>query len=385
MSTRPFAAPPLVIITHEFYPQRGGIATFCEEIARAAVGPGRPVEVWAPALPAGHPSESSWPFLLRRLPLRGSHDLSCQLKLARELFRQRHRLRTATVHLAEPGPMLALMWLQRLPGFRLPNLLLTFHGSEILRFHHQPVVRLLARRLIRRATRISVLTRFTEQLLLRHFPEAAGRIVLTPGALRTGFATTARPAPSRQRLVVLTVGRLHPRKGQMQTLQALQALPPERRARIEYWMAGSTAKPDYERSLHALAATSDLPVRFLGDLPDVELDAVYGQADIFALTSINHGRSVEGFGLVYLEASAHGLPVVGHAVGGVSEAVLDGQTGLLVSPDQPAGLTAAFTRLIDDPPLRQRLGQAGLVWARRHTWREAAAALFDPGKPVSSS
>jgi phosphatidylinositol alpha-1,6-mannosyltransferase len=63
-------------------------------------------------------------------------------------------------------------------------------------------------------------------------------------------------------------------------------------------------------------------VRFLGNLPDAELDRVYAQADVFALTSIDHGHSVEGFGLVYLEASAHGLPVVAHRVGGVAEAVV---------------------------------------------------------------
>ena len=95
------------------------------------------------------------------------------------------------------------------------------------------------------------------------------------------------------------------------------------------------------------------------------------------MTSINHGLSVEGFGLVYLEAAAHGLPVVAHAVGGVGEAVIDGTTGLLVPPDQPTALTAALARLIDDAALRRRLGDAGRTWSRRHHWRESARLLFD--------
>ena len=81
-------------------------------------------------------------------------------------------------------------------------------------------------------------------------------------------------------------------------------------------------------------------------------------------------------GLVYLEAAAHGLPVVAHDVGGVSEAVLDGRTGLLVPPHRPAQLAAAFEKLIHDEALRRSLGAAGREWARRTRWEESASALF---------
>jgi glycosyltransferase involved in cell wall biosynthesis len=117
-------------------------------------------------------------------------------------------------------------------------------------------------------------------------------------------------------------------------------------------------------------------VRFFGNIPDEELAQVYDRSDIFALTSINHGGSVEGFGLVYLEAAAHSLPIVAHRVGGVSEAVRDGVTGLLVTPDRPAELAAAFEKLIHDVPLRRRLGDAGRVWAARNCWEENASTLF---------
>ena len=96
------------------------------------------------------------------------------------------------------------------------------------------------------------------------------------------------------------------------------------------------------------------------------------------MTSINHGHSVEGFGLVYLEAAAHGLPVVAHEVGGVAEAVQDNITGLLVPPDRPAQLAAAFEKLIHDDTLRHRLGAAGRVWAGQNRWEKSAAALFRP-------
>ena len=119
-------------------------------------------------------------------------------------------------------------------------------------------------------------------------------------------------------------------------------------------------------------------VRFFGNLPDEELASVYDGADIFAMTSVNLDRSVEGFGLVYLEAAAHGLPVVAHDVGGVSDAVVNGVTGLLVPPHRPVQLAAAFEKLIHEPELRKKLGAAGREWALRNCWKESAEALFNP-------
>jgi glycosyltransferase involved in cell wall biosynthesis len=370
-------ARPVFLITHEFYPVRGGIATFTEEIAKACAGLGYNIEVWAPTAPPG--DEKSWPFRLRRLPLKGTHNLWCQFRLACQLIRARRQLRHAVVYLPEPGPMLAMMMLQFFPAFRPQRLVLTFHGSEILRFAHSPLRRGLARRLIRNSTRISTLTNYTQELLLAYFPEAAHKSFLTPGALRADFAIVPpRPAPiDDDKIIVLTVGRLHPRKGQLHTLKALQMLAPDVRSRLEYWIVGSQKNDAYAETLRAAAAEHpDLTVRFLGNLPDDELAVVYDRADIFAMTSVNHGHSIEGFGLVYLEAAAHGLPIVAHDVGGVAEAVLDGITGILVHPNRPIRLAAAFEQLVFDGQLRRQLGAAGREWAGRTHWAQSAEALF---------
>lgn len=369
----------LVLITHEFDPKRGGIATFCEEIASAAHEAGHAVEVWTHRDRDGGGRE--WPFPVRRLNMPGSHGLRCQLVTAAALFAERGRLRDATVLFAEPGPMLAALWLLPL-GDALPRrLALTFHGSEILRFHHSLFVRPLMRSLIRRAFRISTLTEYTRDLLLRHFPEAAGKTFLTPGAVRGGTtqATSLEdtiPRADAGRLVVLTVGRLHPRKGQLQTLRALDALPEELRGRVEYWIVGKAGDRHHEHLLQIAAAKAGVRVRFLGGLSDAQLDLVYRRADVFALTSVEHGHSVEGFGLVYLDAAARGLPVVAHRIGGVPEAVSDGETGLLVPPDRPAELTAAFERLLTDAGLRRRLAAAGPAWARKTSWRGSAERIL---------
>src|SRR5471032_1041043 len=134
------ASKSVFLITHEFYPVRGGIATFTEEIARATANLGYNVEVWAQSAPPAA-EKTDWPFRLRRLPLKGSHDLLCQVRLARELIQHRRNLRRATVYLPEPGPMMTMMLLQFFHAFRPGRLVLTFHGSEILKLARNPLRR----------------------------------------------------------------------------------------------------------------------------------------------------------------------------------------------------------------------------------------------------
>ena len=368
---------PLVLVTHEFFPHHGGIAIYAAEMAKAAQGLGYAVEVWAPALPAGV-QELSWPFLVRRLPLNGDHSLLSQWRMARQLMAQRARLRAATLYIPEPGPLLAMLLLQYFETLKPSRLVLTFHGSEIQRLASRRLLRWSTRHLLQRATRVSVVSAFARDLLIQYFPEASAKAVLTPGALRTDL--TPGPAEGhakdRARIVVLTVARINPRKGQLQVINALKALPPAERVRVEYWLVGSHQKENYDTLLETAATDANFHVKFLGDISDKKLGDIYQQADIFAMTSMPHKHSVEGFGLVYLEAGAHGLPVVAHDIGGVSEAVTHGETGLLVAPGDTAALTAAFSRLITDAGLRRRLGTAGRVRALKSCWQDSAKSLF---------
>jgi glycosyltransferase involved in cell wall biosynthesis len=373
------ASRHLVLVTHEFYPHRGGIAVYAAEMGLAAQQLGYEVEVWAPQLPAGMP-DRPWPFRVERLPLAGDHSLLSQWRMARQLMAHRDRLREATLYIPEPGPLLAMLLLQYFDTLRPARLMLTFHGSEIQRLASRRLLRWSTTHLLAKASRIGVVSHFARDLLLKHFPESAAKVVVTPGALRTDLAPHHPSAPGAGgKTVILTVARLNPRKGQFQIIEALKALPAARRATLEYWIVGSHDKENYRASLTAAAAGADFPVRFLGDVGDEKLDALYAQAGIFAMTSMPHKYSVEGFGLVYLEAGAHRLPVIAHDIGGVSEAVTDGETGLLVAPGDTPALTAAFARLLDDPALRRRLGEAGRARATHRTWKDSAQSLF--GQP----
>ena len=371
-------------VTHEFFPHRGGIATFTEEMARATTALGLDIEVWAQATRGD--ADRHWSFPVKRLPLKGTHNLSCQLKLAKHMIHNRRSIRRSTVYLPEPGPMLTMMMLQWARAFRPKRLLLTFHGSEILKFADSPTARPLTRRLIASADMVSTLTNYTQQLLFERFPEAAGKAVLTPGALRSDFelADDVDRSHRNGKTIVLTVGRLHPRKGQDVVIEALAALPSHVREVTEYWIVGIGRNGSYENRLRDMAANCGVTVRFFGDVTNRELSRIYDQADIFAMTSVEHGMSIEGFGLVYLEAAAHGLPVVAHRVGGVPEAVVDSHTGILVPPLHIPSLTHALQRLITNPQLRRTFGENGRDWARRNCWSQSAEALFLPEGSVAA-
>jgi glycosyltransferase involved in cell wall biosynthesis len=379
-------SPRLVTVTHEFFPHRGGIAVYTAEMAAALTRLGYDVEVWAPRLPAGV-AEPAWPFRVKRLNIDGSHSLLNQWRMARHLLRHREQWENTTLYVPEPGPLLSMLLLQFFDILPPGNLVITLHGSEILKLAMRPLMRASARRLFARADRISVVSRYAERLLVDLFSDTAAKVVLTPGALRADFARAQLPGPRApgERTIILTVARIHPRKGQLRVLQALKALPSPLRARLEYWIVGGHGKENYEPALRAAASDAGFPVKFLGDVPDEQLAPIYSQADIFAMTSMPHKLSVEGFGLVYLEAGAHALPVIAHAIGGVPEAVIDGETGLLVPPEDSAALTAAFAKLLNDPALCRRLGAAGQARALSHTWDDAARSLFGQPTPPPAS
>ena len=116
----------------------------------------------------------------------------------------------------------------------------------------------------------------------------------------------------------------------------------------------------------------------MDSVSDSELPEIYRQATIFVMPARAeyHAGSVEGFGIVYLEAGASGLPVVAARTGGAAEAVLANETGLLVPPDDPPALALALARLLDDGALRQRMGRAGRRWIEREMNWDRAAQQF---------
>jgi phosphatidyl-myo-inositol dimannoside synthase len=158
---------------------------------------------------------------------------------------------------------------------------------------------------------------------------------------------------------ILTVARLEWHKG-IDTV--IKALPAVRAAHpgTRYAVAG-VGEGDRGPRLEQLARDLGLgdAVRFLGAVPDADLPGLYNAADLYVGASRYHDLLAEGFGISLVEASACGLAVVGGRSGGVPDAVRDGETGILVDPDDPQAVASGINQLLGDAELRKRLGAAG--------------------------
>jgi glycosyltransferase involved in cell wall biosynthesis len=183
---------------------------------------------------------------------------------------------------------------------------------------------------------------------------------------------------------MVTVARLTQRKGHSVTLAALGTLSKELRERITWLVIGPDGESDYVQQFRQLVAASNCDVRLLGSLTDDQIRDIYGAADFFCLTGVpEHSGRVEGFGLVYLEAAAGGLPSVATAIGGVPDAVIADETGLLVPPTIDS-IARAITTMAEDADTRSLLAAGASAHARALSWERCAAETYGlsrPGKP----
>lgn len=200
-------------------------------------------------------------------------------------------------------------------------------------------------------------------------------LVVRPGTDPDRF--TPVPLATTSGLTLLTVSRLVPRKGIDAVLTALPVLR-RRFPHLRYRIVGEGP----ERSkLEAIANDLGISqcVEFLGKVPDHDLPELYRSAHIFVMPTREEKTrtSIEGFGIVYLEASASGLPIVATDSGGVREAVLDGQTGILVPAGDQEALTRALEQMLEDQDLRARLGRTGRQWVEQEmNWDRAAEDMI---------
>jgi phosphatidylinositol alpha-1,6-mannosyltransferase len=247
------------------------------------------------------------------------------------------------------------------------------HGGDLLRelhqVHHNPLSRRTAKALLRSASAVvanSQWTREQAQKVLRELgldPLAEHVHVVPWGAdpqqFRPGIDTHEVRARYRMdgALWMVTVGRLEAYKGVDTGLRALAQL---RREGLDVQYAvvgGGKGREGLKRLAHDLGVAD--AVRFVGPVSDADLPAVYNAASVYLGASRRaDGKRVEGFGLALVEACASGLPVIAGRSGGLAESVAEGETGLIVDPDDVGAVVTALRRVLTDDLFARRLGQA---------------------------
>jgi phosphatidyl-myo-inositol dimannoside synthase len=380
---------PTLFLALNFPPFGGGIARMMGEIAGRY--PARSLVVSTGTWPGSEASDTRFQQTIDRVPvgakrLRAVHGLLRWTRRAGSLVRRTHP-GFAWCDEVKPAGYTAA-WLHARQS--LPFGVLA-HGADLLllqaKLRRSAIKRWSAARILERCSVVVANSRWTADLT-RTVLESLGcwqlagnvRVVhlgTTPDTFRPGID----PGPARRAYGLdggpwlLTVARLDYHKGIDTVVRALPAI----RAAVpgaRYAVAGIGSR---RAQLEALVAELGLgdAVRLLGFVPDASLPGLYNAADVFVLASRRYDLLVEGFGIACVEASACGLPVVASRSGGLPEAVREGETGLLVEPDDPAALAAVVIRLLQDEPLQRRLGSAGRAAVERYyNWDRVTADLM---------
>ncbi|MGB3683515.1 MAG: glycosyltransferase family 4 protein [Rubrobacteraceae bacterium] len=252
-----------------------------------------------------------------------------------------------------------------------PRLVATFHGAEVAlakrKSHYRPVLRHLTRNLdaaiansASTAATVRDLTGVGATVI--PFGPPRGAVNLDRGPEETGTAEEGLP-------VVLAVGRMVERKGFPVLARAANKL--RGRARVVI-VGGGEYEPVVRREVEQNEVGDVL--HLAGRLSNRELSNLYSRCAVFCLPAVVDSRGeTEGLGVVLIEAMGHGKPVVASRLGGIVDAVEDGENGLLVPPDDPEALAEALLRVAEDRDLAERLGEAGRERAKRlFSWESIA-------------
>ncbi|MEU5717751.1 glycosyltransferase family 4 protein [Streptomyces sp. NPDC020403] len=364
-----------LIVTNDFPPRPGGIQAFLHNMA-LRLDPGRLV-VYASTWKRGAEGAEATAAFDAEQPFTVVRDRTTMLLPTPRVTRQAVGLLRAhgcsSVWFGAAAPLGLMAPALRRAGAR--RIVATTHGHEA-GWAQLPASRRLLRRIGEGTDTLTYLGEYTRSRIAPALTaQAAGRMVrLPPGVDEKTFHPGSGGDRVRARLgltdrpVVVCVSRLVPRKGQDTLILAMPAVLAREPDAVLLIVGGGP----YARQLEKLAAETGVSdsVRFTGPVPWEELPAHYGAGDVFAMPCRTRrgGLDVEGLGIVYLEASATGLPVVAGDSGGAPDAVLDGETGWVVRGGSAEECADRIVTLLGDPELRRRMGERGRAWVEEK-WR----------------
>lgn len=357
---------PSLLVTNDFPPKHGGIQSYLYDLWRR--------------LPPGETTVLTTPF-------KGTVEWDAQQEFRIERVHQRVLLpsraltrridalaREVRADVIFLDPMLPLGLVG--PRLTAAPYVVVAHGGEITGYARTIGSRSLARRVMRGATAVVAAGTYPAEASELAAGRSLAGVVIPPGVDHDRFRSLdadARAAVRRrfgldpERPLVLGVSRLVPRKGFDIVIDAVAGIGLDG---VQLAIAGAG------RDRRRLERRAQGRVKFLGRVSDADLPALYACADVFAMCCRDRwrGREAEGFGIVFLEAAACGVPAVAGLSGGSHEAVADGATGFVVAPRDVGATREAIARLVGDRALRDRMGEAA---------RRRAVEAFDNDRLVA--
>jgi phosphatidylinositol alpha-1,6-mannosyltransferase len=369
----------LLLLSIEFPPGPGGLGALAYQAALNLTRLGWQVCV---ATPQTHASQEeieafnqNQPFEILRFEYQGSFLLEAASRFAatsRRIARMRPDLLLSIG--GQPTWLGAILSItQRLP------LAAVGVGSEFL---FAGAARQLTRLGFSRASQILFISNYTRQLALAAGIRAPVNSVIPLGADQAVFQPDLPTAHLRNALgladarLLLTVGRVCERKAQDVVIRALP-LVLEQQPDVRYVIVGLPVDQQKLEDLSRQVGVFDQVV-FAGKVSQQELPEFYNLSDLFVLVSrrTNQG-DVEGFGIAVLEAALCGKPAIVSRHSGLEETIINGETGLLVPPEDPQATAQAILKLLGDDDLRRRMGQAAMHNAQKFATWEKRISEYD--------
>jgi len=370
----------VLLVTNDFPPRRGGIQSYLEQFVNRLAATGEhELTVYAPRWKGADDYDRAAPYRVVRHPTTLMLPEPGVDRRMRALIAE-HGIETVWFGAAAPLALLA----DRARGAGARRVLASTHGHEV-GWSMLPGARHALRRIgdttdvvtyVSRYTRGRFAAAFGPRARLEHLPPGVDTDRFRPdpaarAALRDRHGLGARP-------VVVCVSRLVPRKGQDMLIKAWPRIRDGVEGAALVIVGGGPQADALHRLAHDRGVADD--VVFTAGVPGAELPPYYAMADVFAMPCRTRGGGldVEGLGIVFLEASAAGVPVVAGRSGGAPETVLEGETGRVVDGRSTDEIATAITELLADPQRARRMGEAGRRWIQRdwnwdtHTARLAA-------------
>jgi phosphatidyl-myo-inositol dimannoside synthase len=371
----------VLLVTNDFPPRRGGIQSYLVELVNRLAATGEhTMTVYAPQWKGADDFDAQTPgYQVVRHP--GTLMLpapSVDIRMRRLIAE--HDIDTVWFGAAAPLGLLA----QRARQAGASRVLASTHGHEV-GWSMLPVARSVLRRIGDDSDVVTFVSRYTRARFASAFGPQAALEHLPPGVDTDRF----RPDPASraklrahyrlgQRPTVLCLSRLVPRKGQDMLIRALPAI----RQRVDGAALVIAGGGPYLETLRRLAESYRVSehVTFTGGIPAAELPAYHAMADVFAMPCRTRGAGldVEGLGIVFLEASATGVPVIAGYSGGAPETVQHNKTGLVVDGRSVNQIADAVTEMLIDPDRAAAMGAAGRDWVTAQwRWDALAARLSE--------
>lgn len=376
----------VVIITADWPPIEGGISTVAYQTAHALAAMGHELVVVAPNFAGMKERDDAEPFRVVRF---GGYGLGWFRFFPLFAKSWRHVRRADVVLGVNISYGGVIGWISRWVG-GAPYVTFAY-AYEFLRFRRVPFVRVFMRSVYWRSARVVAISRFTADALADFGVPREQVLVAHPGAPQPLPVSTESVNNIDSRFVlgdgpvVLAVGRFIARKGHETLVQAWPRVVEAHSDAVLVLVGRGPRLPYISRLAQKLGVRDS--VRLTGYLRDEEVAALYRRCAVFALPTGAAGEGdVEGYGLVFTEANAYGKPVVAGRSGGTDDAVVDGETGHLVEPDDPDAVAAAILKLLNNPETAAAMGDAGrrrseaLSW---HAFAETIIASVERGAPPS--